>query len=179
MQFTEIQVDLNSFIMANTLWGWSSSDSREAGLKSNEVQQYKWVQNSMSYLKGWNTSDGEYFQFGHLFIFLSRFDIHCICKNNITLFQCLQYSFNYKQCFQLSGYIRKSGHFKIPAEVILTILRKSGHFCTYRALGKKSGSVAFCRAGSSTWQTWQMSGGPGLNGGLEYSFFLLKTLLNT
>ena len=42
----------------------------------------------------------------------------------------------YTQCFQLSGYIRKSGHFKIPAEVILTFLRKSGHFCAYRALGK-------------------------------------------
>ena len=47
-----------------------------------------------------------------------------------------RYKSFHKQSFQLSGYIRKSGHFKIPAEVILTFLRKSGHFCAYQALGK-------------------------------------------
>ena len=48
---------------------------------------------------------------------------------------------SFKQCFQSSGYIRKSGHFKIWRRSFWKVLEKSGHFCVFWALKKLSGSV--------------------------------------
>ena len=41
---------------------------------------------------------------------------------------------SFSQCFQFSGFIRKSGHFPIWRRLFMKFFEKSGHFCVFWAV---------------------------------------------